>query len=163
MRRARSKGLSAGPMPSVAEVDVKAIARKALNPTRGKSPDQVIEAELRKAGVVGSVITSIQFARLYQRCCDARAELMAARPKRSIESVSAADLWAAYTGGLGQQKIARLLGVSHAMIIKRSFDLGFVRVQDGPQWIVIEGPCTRCGSERRVEDLDERHRCNHCR
>lgn len=153
-------------MPEILEeVDVLSIAEKALDPEPGKTPDQVIEEELRAAGIEGEFATSREFARLYQRCCGEYSDLIGAQPTRAADSLTAAELWAAYTDGVSQQTIARSLGLRLTAFVSRSFDLGFVRARDPENgWVykLSEGPCLGCGEPCPITDLDSTHHCTSC-
>lgn len=150
--------------PTAEQVDVLAIARLALEPPLGVTPDEVITRELTAAGLTGGY-RSLEFRRLHHLCCDARADLKARIREERGRSLSAADLWAAYGGGLSSHRIARKLGLLQSDVSDRSCELGFVLGRDpanGARWIVLSGPCVRCGEALPSGDLDEGRRCRGC-
>ena len=150
-------------MPELTKDAAVRIARLALFPPPGMSPDALIERELESLGMHGPYLKSIEFQRAHQRVCDLRAELREKEGRIAVETIDASYFWAAYEGGMTQSKMSRLLHVDQTAIASRSADLGFVLTRSGPYWTVTTGPCLGCGEPLAREALDASHACLSCR
>jgi hypothetical protein len=148
-------------------VDVEAIARKALSPSPGQSPDDVIESELQRAGIPGGFSSSREYRELWHLCATTYADLRAKVPARDPETITAEVLWASYDQGLSQYDMARLWGLGAANVAQRSIDAGFVLSRradySSGRHVIAEGPCLRCGASYDVSRLDKAHACDSCR
>lgn len=139
-------------------------AEAALRSRGGRTPDQVIERELRAAGVAGSYSTSRPFRRLWHRSAARYAELKKER-RVPAQEITARVLWAAYDRGLSQRQIGRRIGIDGGVVSSRSIELGFVLMRDpadGLRYVVESGPCLDCGALHPVEMLDEDRLCAAC-
>lgn len=148
-------------------IDVDKIARKALSPPAGKCPDDVIERELRRAGVPGDFPSSREFRALWHLCATTYSDLRAQEPSRDLATITAAEFWALYARGASQHEMARRWGLGAGAVAQRSMDLGFVLRRGGdkyrPGHVVSQGPCVRCGTSYAVARLDAAHVCDICR
>lgn len=140
------------------EIDVKAIARRALQETQA-TPSDVFTRALREAGVPGDYQSNREFCRLWHDCADEYKELAAAgQSSRPALSITAAQLWRAYDQGLSQTRLAQRLRVTVSLLGARSRDLGFVFEHK----YLRAGPCLGCGVSTPLDELDAARHCARC-